>query len=141
MLSHERGQRLALDRMTELQRILYVEDEPDIQMVALIALEQVGGFTVEACSSGPEALEKAPGFSPDLFLLDVMMPIMDGPETFQELRKIPNFSNIPAIFVTARVQADDIDRLMNLGAAGVIPKPFDPMTLSEQIKEIFEGST
>ena len=75
--------------MTELNRILYVEDEPDIQAVARISLESVGGFTLRICSSGEEALENAVEFNPQLLLLDVKMPGMDGPTTLTELKKIP----------------------------------------------------
>ncbi|MBL6934791.1 MAG: response regulator [Alphaproteobacteria bacterium] len=122
-----------------LTRILYVEDEPDIQAVARLALEAVGGFTVEICSSGAEALEKAPGFAPDLFVLDVMMPEMDGPCTLSALRTIPGLAETPAVFVTAKVQAEEVANLKALGALDVIAKPFDPMNLAAQITEIWEG--
>ena len=125
--------------MSELKKILYVEDETDIQAVAKIALENVGGFTLEVCSSGAEALEKAPGFAPDLFLLDVMMPGMDGPATFQALRKLPGLENTPAIFMTAKVQPSEVESYKAMGAMEVIAKPFDPMTLSEQIKAVWNG--
>ncbi|MBT3305669.1 MAG: response regulator, partial [Alphaproteobacteria bacterium] len=88
--------------MTEtLQKILYVEDEADIQTVAKLALESVGGFEVMICSSGAEALEKAPLFKPDILLLDVMMPGMDGPDTLVALLKIEELKGTPAIFLTA----------------------------------------
>ncbi len=122
-----------------LTRILYVEDEPDIQAVARLALEAVGGFTVEVCSSGAEALEKAPGFAPDLLLLDVMMPEMDGPCTLSALRTISGLEKTPAVFVTAKVQAEEVANLKALGALDVIAKPFDPMSLAAQITEIWEG--
>lgn len=122
-----------------LTRILYVEDEPDIQAVAKLALEAVGGFTVEVCSSGAEALEKAPGFAPDLFLLDVMMPEMDGPCTLAALRTVPGLEKTPAVFVTAKVQVQEVANLKELGALDVIAKPFDPMTLAARITEIWEG--
>lgn len=121
----------------ELKRILYVEDEPDIQAIARIALEHVGGFTVEICNSGPEALSKCPAFKPDLLLLDVMMPGMDGVTTLQELRKLPGFSVIPAMFMTAKVQPSEVAQLRKQGAIDVIPKPFDPMTLSENIRSLW----
>ncbi len=125
----------------ELQRILYVEDEPDIQAVAKIALETVGGFTVEICSSGFEAVEKASDFKPDLLLLDVMMPGMDGVSTLQELRKQPGLENIPAMFMTAKVRPSEVDQLRLQGAIDVIPKPFDPMTLSENLKSLWNKHT
>ena len=121
----------------EMQRILYVEDEPDIQAVAKLALEQVGQFTLEVCSSGQEALDKAAAFSPQLMLLDVMMPEMDGPTTLIKLRDISGLEETPAIFMTARVQPHEIQEYIDMGAVDVIAKPFDPMTLSNQIREIW----
>ena len=116
-----------------LQRILYVEDEPDIQAVARIALETVGGFTVQICSSGEEALATAVEFAPDLLLLDVMMPGMDGPTTLQALRNFPDLADTPAVFMTAKVQPQEIEKFKAFGALDVIAKPFDPMALSKQI--------
>ncbi len=121
----------------EISRILYVEDEADIQAVAKLALEQVGRFTLEVCSSGQEALEKAAQFSPQLMLLDVMMPDMDGPTTLGKLRDICGLENVPVIFMTARVQPHEVDKYISMGALDVIAKPFDPMTLSNQIREIW----
>ncbi|MFY9261625.1 MAG: response regulator [Gallionella sp.] len=124
--------------MTEpLTRILYVEDEPDIQMIARLALETLGGFTLEVCSSGREALEKITAFQPQLILLDVMMPGMDGPTTLGELRKLPAFADTPTIFMTAKVQPSEITGYKAIGAIDVIPKPFDPMMLSNQVLEIW----
>ena len=122
----------------DINRILYVEDEPDIQAVAKLALEQVGRFTLEVCSSGQEALDKAEQFSPQLMLLDVMMPNMDGPTTLGKLRDISGLEDIPAIFMTARVQPHEIQEYIDMGAVDVIAKPFDPMTLSTQIRQIWE---
>jgi two-component system OmpR family response regulator len=121
-----------------LQRILYVEDEPDIQAVARIALETVGGFTVHICSSGEEAMQKAVEFAPDLLLLDVMMPGMDGPTTLRELRTFPDLANIPAVFMTAKVQPQEIEQFKSFGALDVIAKPFDPMTLPSQITAVWQ---
>ena len=109
--------------MTALQRILYVEDEADIQEVTEATLEVMGDFTVEACSSGQEALDKAAGFAPELILLDVMMPGMDGPTTFSELRKIDATSKTPVIFMTAKVQSHEAETYVELGDIGVIRKP------------------
>lgn len=121
----------------DLTRILYVEDEPDIQAVARIALETVGGFTLTICGSGKEALANAAAFAPDLLLLDVMMPGMDGVTTLQELRKQSAMSATPVMFMTAKVQPQEIAQLMSLGALDVIPKPFDPMTLADQIRRLW----
>lgn len=122
--------------MAVINKILYVEDEYDIQTIAKIALGDIGGFTLETCSSGAEAIEKAKSFTPDLILLDVMMPNMDGPQTLQELRKIPNTASTPVIFMTAKVQAKEVEYYKSLGAVDVISKPFDPMALAETIKKI-----
>ncbi|MDH5188301.1 MAG: response regulator [Rhodospirillaceae bacterium] len=123
----------------ELAKILYVEDDPDIQTVARMALEMVGGYTLEVCSSGDEAIAKGPDFNPDLILLDVMMPGMDGPTTLASLREIPQLEKTTAIFMTAKVMPSDLQRYKELGAADVIPKPFDPMTLAQQVREIWSA--
>ncbi|NOY62865.1 MAG: response regulator [Gammaproteobacteria bacterium] len=120
-----------------LNKILYVEDEPDIQTVARMALEVVGGFNVEVCSSGSEALEKVVDYAPDLILMDVMMPHMDGPATLVELRKLEALDGVPVIFMTAKVQPDEVKEYKAIGAVDVIPKPFDPMSLPETVKRIW----
>lgn len=125
--------------MTELKRILYVEDEPDIQAVTKLALEEIGGFSLEVCSDGNEALARAETFSPDLILLDVMMPGMDGPTTLKALREIASLQQIPAIFMTAKVQPHEVEEYKRIGAIEVIAKPFDPMTLSDNIKSIWKN--
>lgn len=124
-----------------IERVLYVEDEPDIQAVARVALESVGGFQVLIYNSGSDAmahLDEIKGFDPDIILLDVMMPGMDGPSTLEALRKESQFSDKPVIFMTAKVQPHEIAEFKALGALDVIPKPFDPMTLSENIKNIWD---
>ena len=122
---------------SELKRVLYVEDEADIREVIQLALEAVGGFSVAPCTSGAEALEQARDFAPQLILLDVMMPVMDGPETLRRLRQIPELSHTPVVFITAKVQAGDLRRYRELGAIDVVVKPFDPMTLSEDLSHIW----
>ncbi|MCB0219526.1 MAG: response regulator [Chrysiogenetes bacterium] len=121
-----------------LQRILCVEDDPDIQTIARLSLERVGEFEVLICASGREALEAAPGFAPDLILLDVMMPVLDGPGTLAELRKLPACAQTPIVFVTARAQEHDVHYYRKLGAVDVINKPFDPMSFPEQIRAIWQ---
>ena len=121
-----------------LKKILYVEDESDIQTVAKLALESVGGFEVLICSSGAEAIEEAPGFGPDILLLDVMMPGMDGPDTLVALQRLEELKDTPAIFLTAKAMPSEIERYKELGALDVIPKPFDPMTLADQVRGIWE---
>ena len=122
---------------TELQRILYVEDDQDIQAITVMVLQTIHGFTLETCSSGSEALEKAAAFNPDLMLLDVMMPNMDGPETLKGLRAFPTLAITPAVFMTAKVQPQEVQAYLDLGAVGVIAKPFDPMTLADQLRAIW----
>lgn len=121
-----------------LTRILFVEDDPDIQVVAQLALEELGGFTVEVCESGEKALDVAPVFAPDLILLDVMMPGMDGPTTLKNLRNIPEIAATPAVFMTAKVQTHEVKDYKAMGAVDVIAKPFDPMQLSSLINTIWE---
>jgi len=125
--------------MSALPRILYVEDEPDIQTVARMALEMVGGFEVKICSSGEEAVCEAEDFAPDMILLDVMMPGMDGPSTLEALRKKPSLADTPVAFMTAKVQPAEVAHYKSLGARDVIAKPFDPMTLADQVKLIWES--
>jgi CheY-like chemotaxis protein len=122
----------------KLERILLTEDEPDIQLIAKFALEHVGKFTVELCSSGMEALDKVVNFKPDLIVLDVMMPGMDGPSTLRALRQIEPIAQTPIIFMTAKVQPKEIAEYLALGAIAVIHKPFDAMNLSTRILSIWE---
>ena len=121
----------------QLSRILFVEDELDIQMVARLALEDIGGFTVEVCGSGTEALARAPEFRPELILLDVMMPPPDGPATLRALSSRPDSASTPVVFVTAKVQNHEIAQYLELGAIDVIVKPFDAMRLADQVLEIW----
>src|SRR5581483_6570821 len=114
-------------------RLLYVEDERDIRKIALVSLRDVGGFEVTLAASGPEALEKVVAARPDVILLDVLMPGMDGPETLRELRKLPEASGTPVIFMTAKVEAREVAALRQMGALGVIAKPFEPLGLADQI--------
>ena len=127
---------------TNIERVLYVEDEPDIQAVARVALEAVGGFEVQIYNSGNDAmdhLDAIKAFNPDVILLDVMMPGMDGPSTLAALRKEDRFSQTPVIFMTAKVQPHEVADFKAMGALDVIPKPFDPMSLSECIKKIWNS--
>ena len=123
-----------------LSRVLYVEDEADIQAVAKLALEMVGRFTVKICSSGEEALKEIADFAPDMILLDVMMPGMDGPTTLARLRMLPEMEKVPVAFMTAKVQPQEVEHLKRLGAVGVIAKPFDPMQLSNQVRALWESA-
>jgi len=118
-----------------LKRVLCAEDDPDIQIVAKLALELVGGFETMICGNGNETLQQAAAFAPDLILLDVMMPGMDGPTTLRHLRADPATSNIPVIFLTAKAQPSEVEHYRSLGALDVIAKPFDPMSLATQLRQ------
>ncbi|MGB0086131.1 MAG: response regulator [Rhodomicrobiaceae bacterium] len=126
--------------MRELQRITYVEDEPHIREIVQLALEELGGFTLQVCESGAEALDTVPKFHPDLVMLDVMMPGMNGIQTFRSLRQLPEVAETPIVFVTAKAQKHEIQQYLSLGAADVIPKPFDPVALPGEISAIWRRS-
>ena len=117
------------------RRILIIDDEDDIRQVAAMSLETVAGWNVLTASSGAQGIRRAQVEQPDAILLDVMMPGMDGPSTFLELRKGPDTAKIPVILLTAKVQGPDQKRFASLGVSGVLFKPFDPMTLAQQMSE------
>ena len=121
-----------------LIRVLLVEDDPDIQLVASLALSDIGGLTVEACSCGKDALAIVGSFRPDLVLLDVMMPDMDGVAVLEALRARPETGGTPVVFMTARAQPQEIARYKELGSLGVITKPFEPATLAESLRGLWE---
>jgi two-component system, OmpR family, response regulator len=116
-----------------------VDDDPDIRRVAELSLERIGGWTVSLASSGAEAIARAELDPPDVVLLDVMMPDMDGPTTLLALQAHPVLGHVPVVFITAKVRAQEIERYLELGAAGVISKPFDPVALPGQIRRILSG--
>lgn len=122
-----------------LQRILLADDEPDILEVSKIALETVGGFEVEVCSSGAELLQLLPDFRPDLIIMDVLMPDMAGPEVLSRVRQLPDYSGIPVIFLTGVADGIELKALRDSGAADVILKPFDPMTLADRVDGIWDS--
>ena len=124
--------------MTSLH-VLHVDDEPDIRSIVQISLGLDPEFSVTSCGSGEEAIAAAAACQPDIILLDVMMPVMDGPATLAELKKNPSTANIPVVFMTARAQTREIAHLRSLGAAGVIAKPFDPMTLAQSMQQFLPG--
>jgi CheY-like chemotaxis protein len=115
-------------------RILYVDDEPDMRDIVSHALGREPSFDVRSCGSGREALDIAAEWRPDLVLLDVVMPDMDGPTTLARLREIPAGQSVPVVFLTARSHSSEVERLMGLGAAGVIAKPFSPLNLAATIQ-------
>ncbi|HEX3986586.1 MAG TPA: response regulator [Acidobacteriaceae bacterium] len=118
------------------RRILIIDDEEDIREVAALSLETVAGWDVLVAGSGAAGIAKARESRPDAILLDVMMPGMDGPTTFRELRAIPETSQIPVILLTAKVQAADQKRFSDLGVASVMFKPFDPLILARDIAQV-----
>lgn len=118
-------------------KLFYVDDEEDIREVVEFALEDEG-FEFQLCASGQDALDKAAAFKPDLILLDVMMPGLDGPGTLRELRRIKGCKHTPVVFCTAKVQPKEVEELKALGAVDVIAKPFDSMGLPDQIRAIWE---
>jgi CheY-like chemotaxis protein len=117
-------------------RILHVEDEPDICEVVGYALSRDPEIVLQSCQSGEEALAIVQAWSPDAILLDVKMPVMNGPDTLACLREIPSASTIPVIFLTALIQGRDLEFYSSLGLAGVIHKPFDSMALVESVRSL-----
>lgn len=118
---------------------MYVDDEPDIREIVQMALGLVPTLAVSTADSGLRALESMQAKRPDLVLLDVMMPIMDGPTTLQQMRSRPELQAIPVIFMTAKAMPQEVARFRSLGAAAVIAKPFDPMLLGEHVFAIWEA--
>lgn len=121
----------------ELTHVLYADDEEDILSVATLSLEMVGGLRVTTCGGGAAAIAEARRRRPDLIMLDVMMPGMDGPTAMSHIRADPALADIPVVLLTARVRGAEVDEYLALGADGVIPKPFDPMTLADEIRRIW----
>ena len=117
-------------------KLLLIDDEPDIRTIGSLALSSVGGFDVALAASGAEGLVMALRSAPDVILLDVMMPAMDGPTTLARLRAEPTLERVPVIFMTAKSDRRVLDRLLDLGAAGVILKPYDPMKLAAEVRRI-----
>lgn len=115
-------------------KLLHVEDDADIREIAKMALDLSGEFDVVQCECGEDALEEVRDYAPDIILLDMMMPGMTGRQTLEEMRKMPHLKSVPAIFMTARAQHSEIEELRQIGATDVISKPFDPMSLADQIK-------
>jgi CheY-like chemotaxis protein len=120
-----------------LNRICYVEDDEDIQRIVRMSLERVGKMTVAVVGDPTRAIETMAEFRPDLVMLDWMMPVMDGPTLFQQMKLRPETSSLPVVFITARASQRDLDDLRNLGAAGTISKPFSPKDLPDQLRAIW----
>lgn len=126
--------------MEEPRSVLLVDDDDDIRTIAEISLAQVGGIPTTLAASGQEGLHLAGVVRPDVILLDMMMPDLDGLATLALLRADPATAHIPVIFMTAKVQRRDTGRYRDSGAIGVIPKPFDPMTLADEVRALVAGA-
>jgi two-component system OmpR family response regulator len=124
-----------------IRKVLLVDDEEDIRTIGQICLSRVGGWETILAASGEEALRLAVSERPDVVLLDVMMPGMDGPTVLATLRANPLTATIPVVFLTAKVQRGDLGHYVALGARGAIPKPFDPMRLPHEVRRILERSS
>lgn len=123
-----------------LKKILLIEDDPDIQLITRLSLEVGGGYEVRICATGEDALQSAPAFAPDLILLDMMMPGMDGLATMDALRTLPlpAITATPVVFFTANTQSHVRQDLLRRGALGVIIKPIEPNALVEQIRALWQ---
>lgn len=123
--------------MKELKRILYAEDEPDVQTVVEITIQTMSNYEIKVCSNGKLLLDCVEEYNPDLILLDVMMPEMDGPTTFKHLKQDEKTKNIPVIFMTAKAQTHEVETFKQSGAIGIVTKPFDPLILCTEIEKIW----
>ena len=121
-----------------LQKICYVEDDEDIQRIVRMSLERLGKMTVHIVGDPTMAIDAINAFKPDLVMLDWMMPKMDGPTLFRQMKLRPETSLLPVVFITAKASQRDLDQLMKLGAAATISKPFSPKDLPEQLREIWK---
>lgn len=130
---HQTGVGMALDK------ILHVEDDESIRVIVEMALVDISGFTLVACEGGHEAISQIAHFTPDLILLDAMMPGMDGLQTLTEIRKMPHCHKIPVVFMTARIQQAEKQEYLDAGAVAVIEKPFDAMSLGDKLESIYQA--
>jgi len=124
----------------ELERVMHVEDDESIRVVVEIALVDIAGFELLSCDSGQSALAQVEAFAPQLILLDVMMPQMDGLQTLAALRQLPNLANTPVVFMTAKIQQAEKQRYLDAGAISVIEKPFEPMELGDTLSSLYQQS-
>ncbi len=120
-------------------RILVVEDDPIIGKATGLALEEAGGFAVELCDRGGKTLRWARRFRPDLLLLDANLPDMDGQAVLASIRRDPEMHDLPVIFVTGQAMPQDAERYRDMGALGVIAKPYDPYELADRVRRIWQA--
>lgn len=123
--------------MSELRKVMLVEDDPDIAVIAEIALREIGGLEFVHFAAGREALAGAREADPDLIILDYRMPDMNGVEVLKALRSDSLFRHIPILFMTASLMPKHVDSLIELGALAVLAKPFDPLTLADQVRQVW----
>jgi two-component system, OmpR family, response regulator len=123
----------------KLEKILIIDDDKDLLIIIKLALEEIGKYSVLCCSSGVEALKEAKTFKPDLIILDVMMPTMDGLMTFEKLSNDPELKAIPVAFITASSFAEEIAHYKEISGVDVIIKPFDINAFPERLRAIWEG--
>lgn len=124
--------------MKELKKILYAEDEFDVQTIVQMVIESMSDYEIKICGNGKLLLDCVEDYNPDLILLDVMMPEMDGPTTYTNLQANEKTKNIPVIFITAKAQVHEVQLLKESGVIGVITKPFDPVTLCPEIQKLWD---
>jgi len=124
----------------QLKRIMYVDDDPDLQDIVRLSLETRGGFTVTCCDSGNQALEEIAAFKPDLVILDMVLPGMNGHQLLERMRKLRGTPWIPVIFLTSKISPHHVEEYKELGVIGVINKPLNPLELRHQLREIWERS-
>lgn len=124
--------------MEKFERIMCIEDDPDILLILDFSLRRMGGFSLCLCTGGKEALEKVEDFRPQLVLLDVMMPEMSGPQTLGKLRELPTIRGVPIVFMTAKAMQSEVEELLVYGATGIIVKPFDPVALPDNLRIYWE---
>lgn len=122
-----------------LSRVLHIEDDESIRLIVEMALVDLGGLHLVSCDGGEQAIAKLAEYTPELILLDAMMPRMDGIQTLREIRKLKHTEHTPVVFMTARIQADEKKQYLDAGAVAVIAKPFDATTLATQLNEIYQN--
>ena len=120
-------------------KVLIIDDDPDIRLIVRVSLSR-RGFAVAEASNGPDGLRSARDDRPDVIVLDVMMPEMDGPATLRALLADPAVAGIPVVFLTAKAMRSEVDRLRALGATGVLLKPFDPLSLAAELEAALKGT-
>ena len=124
---------------TPLNKVCYVEDDEDIQHIVRMSLERIGKMQVEIVADPTAAIDAILAFQPDLVLLDWMMPVLDGPALFRQMRAHDELRSVPVVFITAKASQRELDELRKMGAAGVLSKPFSPKDLPEQLRAIWRG--